>query len=298
MALLTPRVIVVRRETAFDRVRASYASAASARYVLAQKGLSLDAIEAEHQAFANVLREVRAAIPADWRQATIMRAEIARFLFAHDDIVIAVGQDGLVANVAKYLDGQVVIGVDPAPGSNAGVLVRFRASDLARLLPGAAARALKVEQRVMAQARLDNGEALLALNEIFVGHTSHQSARYTLALGPRRERQSSSGLIVATGTGATGWAASILRASGRTMDLPPVSPRLGLLVREAWPGPQTGTDLVAATIEQDPLVVTSEMDEQGTIFADGIEADRLVFSWGRQVTVAPAQRRLVLAVPG
>ena len=29
--------------------------------------------------------------------------------------MVVVGQDGLVANVAKYLDGQPVIGVDTAP---------------------------------------------------------------------------------------------------------------------------------------------------------------------------------------
>jgi hypothetical protein len=145
---------------------------------------------------------------------------------------------------------------------------------------------------------MDDSESLLALNEVFVGHHSHQSARYTLAANGARERQSSSGLIVATGTGATGWAASILRATGRRMELPPTAPRLGFLVREAWPGPATGADLVAGLVVEDaPLLVTSEMDEGGTIFADGIETDRLAFGWGRQVRIAPAARRLRLAVP-
>jgi hypothetical protein len=298
MSVLAPRIILVRRETEFDRVRATHASVASARFVLDRKGLSLERIEAAHREFAEVLRTIRAAIPPDWRQATIMRSEIERFVFGPDDVVVAVGQDGLVANVAKYLDGQVVIGVDPAPGSNAGVLVRFRAGDIGAVLPAAVARRIGLEPRVMARARLDNGESLLALNEIFVGHRSHQSARYTIALGQRRERQSSSGLIVATGTGATGWAASILLATKARLDLKPTEPRLGLLVREAWPSPATGTELTAGIVDQDPAVVSSEMDDGGTIFADGIETDRLAFSWGSRVTIAPAERRLMLAVPG
>lgn len=297
MAILAPRVVLVRRETELDRIRATHASLASARFVLERRGIDIAEVEAAHRDFAESLRRIRAAIPPDWRQAVLMRAEVERFVFGPEDIVLAFGPDGLVANVAKYLDGQVVIGVDPAPGRNAGILVRFRPAQVAEALAEAANGSLPSEPRTMAEARRDDGEALLALNEVFIGHRSHQSARYTLSVGGASERQSSSGLIVATGTGATGWAASILRASGRSLDLPPTAPRLGYLVREAWPGPATGTDLVAGVVERSPLTVTSEMDEGGTVFADGIETDSLSFGWGRRVSVAPAARRLNLAVP-
>lgn len=297
MTLLTPRVVIVRRETDLDRVRATYSSLASARFVLERKGISIERVEAAHRAFAEALRKLRAAIPPDWRQAVIPRSEIERFVFGPDDIVVAFGQDGLVANVAKYLSGQTVIGVDPAPGDNAGVLVRFRVEDFGPALEAAAANRIAIEPRVMVEAHLDNGESLLALNEIFVGHRSHQSARYAVKTGAASERQSSSGLIVTTGTGLTGWASSILLATGRTLDLAPTLPRLGFLVREAWAGPNLGTTLVAGLIEGEPLVVTSEMDDGGTIFADGVESDRLAFAWGQSVAIAPAARRLMLAAP-
>ncbi|WP_448954417.1 hypothetical protein [Labrys neptuniae] len=296
MSLLAPRVILVRRETDLDRIRASYTSAAAARFVLERKGLTLEAVEDAHRRFTEALHRVRGAIPADWRQATILRADVERFVFGPEDIVLAVGQDGLVANVAKYLDGQTVIGIDPFPGLNAGALVRFRVDDAGEALREAAKGTLRIEERVMAEARLDQGERLLALNEIFVGHASHQSARYTLSCAGQSERQSSSGLIVTTGTGVTGWAASILKASQATLALSPLEPRLGFLVREAWPGPATGTDLIRGVVDEAPVVVTSEMDG-GTIFADGIESDRLAFDWGRRVEIAPAGRRLRLAVP-
>jgi hypothetical protein len=297
MAILAPRVVLVRRETELDRVRATHATLASARFVLERRGIDLKDVEAAHRDFTEALRHVRAAIPPDWRQAVLMRGELERFVFGPEDIVLALGPDGLVANVAKYLDGQTVIGIDPSPGRNAGVLVRFGVMEAEEAIAEAAAGTLPLEPRTMAEARLDDGESLLALNEVFIGHRSHQSARYTLVANGARERQSSSGLIVATGTGATGWAASIQRATGRRLDLPPTAPRLGFLVREAWPGPATGADLVAGLVEEAPLAVTSEMDEGGTIFADGIETDRLAFGWGRRVTVAPATRRLNLAVP-
>jgi len=296
MTLLTPRVVIVRRETDLDRVRATYSSLASARFVLERKGISIERVVAAHGAFDEALRKTRAAIPPDWRQAVILRSEVDRFVFGPDDIVVALGQHGLVANVAKYLDGQIVIGVDPCPGENVGVLVRFRVEDVAEALKAAATKSIAIEPRVLAEARLDNGERLLALNEIFVGHRSHQSARYRLKADGASERQSSSGLIVSTGTGLTGWASSILAATGKTLDLAPTLPKLGFLVREAWGGPNLGAKLVVGSVERDPLVVTSEMDDGGTVFADGVESDHLRFAWGQSVAIAPAARRLMLAM--
>jgi hypothetical protein len=264
---------------------------------LERKGQSLARIEEAHGDFVEALRKARAAIPPDWRQAVILRPDVEQFVFGPDDIIMTFGQDGLVANVAKYLDGQTVIGVDPAPGANAGVLARFRLNEVGEALQAAAAHAIPVERRVMAEARLDNGESLLALNEIFVGHRSHQSARYALKVGEIVERQSSSGLIVSTGTGLTGWASSILNATGRTLELAPTVPRLGFLVREAWAGPNMGVGLVAGHVDAKPLIVTSEMDDGGTVFADGVESDHMTFAWGQSVTIAPAERRLMLAAP-
>lgn len=297
-SILTPRVVIVRRETELDRVRATYSSIASARFVLERRGLTIESVEAAHAAFVETLRRLRASVPADWRQAVLQRTEVERFLFGPDDIVVTLGQDGLVANVAKYLDGQTVIGVDPTPGSNAGVLSRFRIEQVAAALRATSAHRIEIEPRVMAEATLDGGEKLLALNEIFIGHRSHQSARYKIDDGRHAERQSSSGLIVTTGTGLTGWATSILRATGRTLELDPVAPRLGYLVREAWPGPGFGAAMVAGLVDRDPLHVTSEMDTGGTVFADGIESDSFAFSWGRSVSVRTADRCLNLAVPG
>ena len=43
-----------------------------------------------------------------------------------------------------------------------------------------------------------------------------------------------------------------------------------------------------------PFELTSRMDDGGTIFGDGIEADRLEFGWGRRVEITAAERCLLL----
>lgn len=154
----------------------------------------------------------------------------------------------------------------------------------------------------MVEARTDDGQVLRALNEIFVGHASHQSARYQLRLGDADERHSSSGLIVCTGTGSTGWARSIARERRVEWSLPaPTDPALAFFVREAWPSLTTGTDLTAGRLDRAAaLEVRSEMNDGGVVFGDGIEEDRVAFGFGVRVRVAPAARRLrvVLAPRG
>jgi hypothetical protein len=114
----------------------------------------------------------------------------------------------------------------------------------------------------------------------------------------RQERQSSSGIIVSTGTGATGWARSIHQERHSRLTLPlPAEERAVFFVREAWPGVSTGTDITEGALdEREALVVTSEMNEGGVIFGDGIEDDFLAFDWGMSAEVGVAARRLVTVI--
>ncbi len=166
----------------------------------------------------------------------------------------------------------------------------------ADLLHDVATGRATLQARTMTVARLDDGQELPALNEIFVGHRTHQSARYTLHAGGRSERQSSSGLIVTTGTGATGWAASINGRLAEPLTLPsPTERALAYLVREPWPSRATGVTLAAGRIDDGAEVrITSELTDGATAFGDGIEADALAIDWGQTLTVGVAAQALQL----
>ncbi|TJW63133.1 MAG: hypothetical protein E5V97_13975 [Mesorhizobium sp.] len=296
MAANRPRAVFVTRETDYELLIAHHATRGQARFFLETRGQRLEDVEARHDRFHAVLGTARASVPADWRQTLVSRADLNRFLFAPDDVIVAVGQDGLVANVAKYLNGQPVLGVNPAPDLYDGVLVRIGTGRLARLLVASAAGDVDMESRTMVQAELGEGETLLALNEIFVGHRSHQSARYRIEAEGEAEDHSSSGLIVASGTGATGWARSIMEATHLELSLGREEHAVGFWVREPFPSIATATKLRAGKITGKPLFITSRMNEGGVIFADGIEQDFIAFDWGRQVRLSPASRVLRLVV--
>jgi len=294
-----PRAVVVTRPTQYSELLARHATRAQAAFFLKGRGQSIDALEAEHREVTEATQRVLGAIPADWRRASVPRSDLDRFLFGPDDVVVVVGQDGLVANVARFLDGQPVVGINPAPGSIAGVLVKYDPQHARRLMLAAAGGEASWEQRTMASAVTSDGQRISALNEVFVGHRTHQSARYWVTLGEEGERQSSSGLIVATGTGSTGWASSVRRNRVCDVALPkPGDAKLAFFVREAWPSPHTGVSLTDGVVTPgQPLQVRSEMNEGGVIFGDGIEADYIDFHYGQtvEVTVSTTALRLLAA---
>ncbi|MEU9129384.1 NAD(+)/NADH kinase [Kitasatospora sp. NPDC048540] len=295
---LAPRAVLVHRRTEYEELIARHGSRGQAAFFLATRGRSPDEVEQRHHLARAALAEVAAAVPLEWRRCRVERADLDRFLFTPEDVVVVVGQDGLVANTAKYLSGQPVVGIDNEPGRGLGVLVRHRPADAARALRAVGARGgeNRLEERTMVEAVADDTQRLLALNEIYLGQPNHQTARYRLSpAGGEEEAQASSGVLVGTGTGATGWCRSAWLERRSTLALPdPTASAVAWFVREAWPSPLTGTGQVQGLLaDGDRLALTVESD-QLVAFGDGVESDALRLTWGQTVRVGVAVERLRL----
>jgi hypothetical protein len=299
---LAPRAVLVYRHTELDDLLARHGTRGQAAFYLRSRGRRIEDLEARHKEQAAAKAEVSSGIPADWRRGMVERADLPRFLFGPDDVVVAVGQDGLVANLAKYLDSQLTIGINPEPLRNPGVLVRHAPGACAGLLALAApgdgntGANPRVQRLTMVTAETDDGERLTGLNEIYLGQPTHQTARYTLRLPDgRTEAQASSGLIVSTGTGATGWCRSAWLERKSSLVLPsPEEERLAWFVREAWPSPTSGTAFTegALPVGQE-IEVTAESDRL-VLFGDGIESDAIPLTWGQTARLRLADRFLRL----
>lgn len=287
--MASTRVVLVHRSPEYAELLARHGTRGQAAFFLAGRGGSIEELEDRQQELAAARAKVVGAIPAEWRRAEVERSEVARFVFGPEDVIVVLGQDGLVANVAKYLTDQVVIGINP--GGQAGILVPHRPDDLPRLLDSlGSARPMA---RTMVSVTADDGQELTALNEIYLGQPTHQSSRYRIEVDGVEERQSSSGIIVGTGTGATGWCASLQRVVAPQQALPePGDATLAWFVREAWPSPSTGVELTSGELPPGgELVVTVESDTL-VAFGDGIEDDRLTLNWGQRAVIATATRVL------
>ncbi|MFB7051584.1 hypothetical protein ACFCXT_00370 [Streptomyces vinaceus] len=295
---LAPRAVVVHRRTEYEELLARHGTHGQAAFFLSSRGRSIDEVVRRHERTRQALREVAAAVPLTWRSARVERADLDRFLFAPEDVVVVVGQDGLVANTAKYLRGQPVVGIDTDPGRNPGVLVRHRCADAGSLLHAAIAGGGRAEELTMVEAVADDTQRLVALNEIYLGSPGHQTARYRLGSDGDQapgEAQASSGVLVGTGTGATGWLRSLWLERGSSAGLPaPCERRLLWFVREAWPSPATGTTRVAGELGRGQgLRLTVESDRM-VVFGDGMEGDALELTWGQSVRLGIAETSLHL----
>ncbi|MEM7325833.1 MAG: hypothetical protein AAF531_22295 [Actinomycetota bacterium] len=291
---VAPRALIVTRPTEYDELLGRHGSRQQVSFFLEQRDRSLDELDRRHAAQLTAVQAVSAAIPVDWRRATLTRDDLSRFLFGPEDVVLAVGQDGLVANVAKYLDGQPVIGVNPDPTRHPGVLVRHPPTKIGRLLPRLASGRVPTTPLAMVEVVTDRGDTLRALNEVYIGHPQHQSARYQIGVAGEWEHQSSSGVLVGTGTGSTGWCASVHRERSPAWPLPTMASNdLAWFVREAWPSPFTGTSLTEGLLSGRHLTIRCESDEL-VAFGDGIEADALTLAWGQAATVRLADVALHL----
>ncbi|MFE9023498.1 hypothetical protein ACFYNL_33680 [Streptomyces sp. NPDC007808] len=295
---LAPRVVLVHRRTEYEELVARHGTHGQAVFFLSSRGRGIEEVAERHRRTRRALAEVTSAIPLTWRQARVERADLDRFLFAPEDVVVVVGQDGLVANAAKYLAGQPVVGIDADPGRNPGVLVRHRPADAAQLLASTQSARSGCDELTMVEAVTDDGQRLVALNEIYLGAAGHQTARYRLGLeddGGVVEAQASSGVIIGTGTGATGWIRSVWQQRGERPRLPsPTEERLLWFVREAWPSPATGTSLVAGELAAASGLRLTVESERLVAFGDGMETDAVELTWGQTVRVGVCGERLRL----
>ena len=206
---MLPRAVLVERPTEYTSCSRATARASRRASSSTRATARSTRSRAATARWRRPARRVLGAIPPDWRRAAVQRADLDRFLFEPEDVVVVLGP-GRARRQRRQVPRRPA-GDRPQPRARrcscrhlAGARRPTCCADVAAGPRGArgAHDGGRAARRRPGAARAQRG---------LRRPRSHQSARYTLAVGERAERQSSSGLIVATGTGATGWAASIHR---------------------------------------------------------------------------------------
>ena len=300
------RFILVMRKTRLQELIARFNTWPQAKFYLEHNHVEVGDYLVEHDTYQKQLVQAESVLKLLGRFQLLERSLLPSYQFSSRDIVIVIGQDGLVANTLKYLQGQPVIAINPDPARWDGKLLPFEIGQLHDIVIKTLKGDITHKSVTFAQATTNDGQSILAVNDLFIGPKSHTSARYLVRWQGKQEIQSSSGIIVSTGLGSTGWFQSILagaQAIAGTTSHPLAqgfdweAKWLQFSVREPFLSKTTGTKLVFGTIEQkSPLQLESLMPENGVIFSDGIEDDFLRFNAGCIATigVANVQGQLII----
>ena len=296
--------IIVINRTRLELLVDRFNTRSQARFYIEHSGGDFRDYELEHETFHHALEKVVKSLQGEFKIKVVERKFIPNFLFSEKDVVVVVGQDGLVANAAKYVNGLPILAVNPDTARYDGILLPFNCETFGHGLQNLLRDEATFKEVTLAEARTNDGQKLLAFNDFFIGPASHTSARYKITYGGKSEQQSSSGIIVSTGAGSTGWLSSVLHmANGVThtfgnsgshisFALPWDTNRLAFVVREPFQSRHSGIDLSAGTIRRsEKLVVESYMPSNGIVFSDGVEADFIQFNSGVRVEIGIASQK-------
>ncbi len=303
------KLVVVTRKTRLRELTEKFNTRMQAKFFIEHSGGDFSEYVDEDDCYERALEAIRKQIKVGMKIQFLDRSLLATYTFVPSDVVLVVGQDGLVANAAKYVGNQPILGVNPDPQRIDGVLVPIAPGRVGDCLQDVLEDKADFRHVTLAEAVLADGQRLLAFNDLYIGARSHISARYRIQYDERREQQSSSGLIISTGAGSTGWLSSIFNmvtsvgpfiggTAGSGIRLRWDDPSLLFVVREPFVSKHSSAGIVAGRIEPGhELVIESTMTGEGTIFSDGIESDFLSFNAGARAHIRTASHKARLLVP-
>jgi NAD kinase len=211
--------------------------------------------------------------------------------FEGKDLIICVGGDGTVLNSSQYIRDRTPVLAVRSDKKSVGALCEIDASEFEVALNRLLMDDFKLEEWSRVEGRFRN-KRLLALNEIYVGtRHSPSMARYELSFGGKREWQMSSGLVISSGTGSSGWYRNIPGSQGK---FPRTAKELRFIVREH--NIAARYKLTRGTIRPDgKLVIRSKMNIDGAISFDG-DAGKRMFDFNRGDTLEVRLAQLPMCV--
>lgn len=296
----TEYAIIVKNKTRLELLIERFNTKAQAKFYIERLGGNFDDYEIENEIFQNALQSLQTQLSKVIKNKIVERNFISSFIFSENQLIIVIGQDGLVANTAKYSKNTPIIAVNPDKERYDGILLPFDVSNFIGGVENVITNKFNSKTMRFAEAKLNDGQRLLAFNDLFIGASTHISAKYKISYDNKKEEQSSSGLIVSTPAGSTGWLSSIFNMSyGITglfeKNLKLKRPKLKddellFAVREPFQSVRTQIGITAGIIKnQNNLTIESLMPTSGVIFSDGVESDFLRFNSGAIATIGIAK---------
>lgn len=264
---------------------------------------NLDAILKAHERQLATRKELHTLLPdADFLSMDKLVNPVRNY-----DAVLSLGGDNSFIYVTHYLDPSIpVIGINSDPGRSLGKLCAWNSSDLARVVRHLQEENYKIEKWPRLQATIDDKSLIPATSEYYFGEDrSKDMSRHVLIHRGKQYEQKSSGIILATGAGSTGWRSSAgryrhpfgnqfnrTRAQGRFIVREPFQPNTFRFYLDQLTGEQRYTGKLEPGEE---IILHSLNDGKGYATADSWE--EYAFPRGSTAVVKISDQPLRVIVP-
>ena len=117
--------IVVKNKTRLETLIERFNTKAQAKFYIEHSGGDFEDYELEHERFQESLSNIQRQLSKVLKNKIVERPFLPSFLFNEKQVVVVVGQDGLVANTAKYVNEIPIVAVNPDADRYDGVLLPF-----------------------------------------------------------------------------------------------------------------------------------------------------------------------------
>jgi len=186
------------------------------------------------------------------------------------ELIISFGGDNHFQYVSHFVNSNILMGINSDPKSSEGALTYFNADHLEDIITKLKKDNFEVEEWVRLEVKLGN-ETYLATAEVFLGEDRRKMmSRYILELNGKKEEQKSSGLLVVTGAGSTGWYDSSCRyiyENGNPFSK--TSDYARFLATETYRGKLNGYKMIEGSLEKEQEIkLYSLADDKGIITID------------------------------
>src|SRR5213080_727697 len=99
------KIVIVTLKTRLEELVERFNTREQAKFYIEHMGLSFADYDQEHATYVAAVGRLRRDLDGLAKLQLIDRGFLPNFLFTPQDLVVTVGQDGLVVNAAKYLHG-------------------------------------------------------------------------------------------------------------------------------------------------------------------------------------------------
>ena len=223
---------------------------------------------------------------------SVNREKLNKNLFQNKDLIIAAGGDGTFLRASQFIfDKTPLLGVNSDPRYKEGFFMVADKKNFEQKFKEVLRRNYKIKKLQRLEAYISNKKiSELALNEFYVAsEKQHHTARYFLNVRGKKERQKSSGVLIATAAGSNAW---IKSAGGKI--LPLNSNKFEYLVRE----PYCGRVSAKCSLVNNVLNINEKIEimfevGNGILIADSLSREHR-FKAGKKVTVEMSKKPLYI----